>query len=65
VATLVDKDQNSGSYIVVWNAQSVSSGIYLYRITAGDYTDTKRMVLKIESTLLDNFHHFIEGLIEK
>jgi hypothetical protein len=46
VATLVDKDQNSGSYIVVWNAESLSSGIYFYRITAGDYTDTKRMVLK-------------------
>ena len=46
VATLVDKDQNSGSYIVVWNAQSLSSGIYFYRINAGNYTDTKRMVLK-------------------
>ncbi len=46
VATLVDKDQNSGSYIVVWDAQSLSSGIYFYRITAGNYTDTKRMVLK-------------------
>ncbi len=46
VATLVDKNQNSGSYIVVWNAQSVGSGIYFYRITAGNYTDTKRMVLK-------------------
>ncbi len=46
VATLVDKEQNAGSYIVMWNANSVSSGIYFYRITAGKYNDTKRMVLK-------------------
>jgi len=46
VADLVDKEQNSGTYIVIWDAKSASSGIYFYRITAGNYTDTKRMVLK-------------------
>jgi len=46
VATLVDKEQNSGTYIVIWDAKSASSGIYFYRITAGSYTVTKRMVLK-------------------
>jgi flagellar hook assembly protein FlgD len=46
VATLVNKEQNTGTYIVVWNAQSVSSGIYFYRINAGNYTDTKRMILE-------------------
>jgi hypothetical protein len=44
-ATLVDKEQNSGTYLVIWNAKSASSGIYFYRITAGNYSDTKRMVL--------------------
>lgn len=46
VATLVDKEQNSGTYIVIWDAKSVSSGIYFYRITAGNYSDTKMMILK-------------------
>lgn len=46
VATLVDKEQNSGTYIVIWDAKSFSSGIYFYRITAGSNSDTKRMVLK-------------------
>jgi len=46
VATLVDKEQNSGTYIVIWDAKSASSGIYFCKFKAGSYTDTKRMVLK-------------------
>lgn len=45
VATLVDDEKPAGSYKVTWNAQNLPSGVYLYRIVAGDYTESKRMLL--------------------
>jgi len=44
VANLVDKDQPSGSYSVNFNASSLASGIYLYRITANGFTTVKKML---------------------
>jgi hypothetical protein len=46
ITSLVDKYQSTGSYIVMWDASNFSSGVYFYRIIAGDYSATKRMVLK-------------------
>ncbi len=34
-----------GSYEVEWNASNYPSGVYFYKLTAGDYADTKKMVL--------------------
>lgn len=45
VASLVDKYQDAGTFIVNWNASGFSSGIYIYRLTAGNYSDTKKMIL--------------------
>lgn len=45
VGTLVDRDQNSGSYIVIWNASNLSSGVYFYKLVAGNNVQTKRMLL--------------------
>lgn len=45
VEVLVDDDQQAGSYQVSWDASEKASGIYFYRLTAGDFTATKRMVL--------------------
>lgn len=45
IATLVDKEQSAGRYNITFNAENLSSGIYIYRITAGDYTSAKKMVL--------------------
>lgn len=46
ITTLVDKEQEEGSYIVMWDASSFSSGVYIYKLTSGNYVETKRMVLK-------------------
>ncbi len=45
VETLVKKIQGAGRHQVAWNAAEKSSGAYFYRIRAGGYTETKRMVL--------------------
>ena len=50
VKNLVNKNQNSGSKSVQWDAtnnqgESVSAGVYLYKIQAGDFSQTKKMIL--------------------
>jgi Secretion system C-terminal sorting domain len=45
VAALVNKKQNAGSYDVEFNGANFASGIYFYRITAGSFSDVKRMIL--------------------
>lgn len=50
VRTLVDRVMDVGNHTVVWDSRSddgtkVASGIYMYRITAGDFTDSKKMML--------------------
>jgi len=45
VATLVGSKQRAGPRSVAWDASGFSSGLYFYRLTAGDFTETKRMML--------------------
>ena len=45
VAKLVDKYQSAGEYDVIFSAGELSSGIYFYRLQAGNYTDVKKMLL--------------------
>ena len=45
VATLVNEYRNAGSYEVDFNASSLSSGIYFYRLQAGSFIQTKKMIL--------------------
>jgi hypothetical protein len=45
VATLVDHKQEAGYKVITWDASEVSSGLYFYKLTAGDFTETKRMML--------------------
>ena len=44
VATLVNGSKPAGIYKVNWDASDFSSGIYFYRLQAGDFVDTKKMV---------------------
>ncbi|MEX2604031.1 MAG: chitobiase/beta-hexosaminidase C-terminal domain-containing protein [Gracilimonas sp.] len=45
VATLVNEMQTPGVYAVNFDARSLSSGTYFYRIEAGDFTSIKKMML--------------------
>lgn len=45
VTTLVNDRRKAGSYSVQFNANNFTSGTYFYRIMAGDYVDTKKMLL--------------------
>jgi len=45
VADLVDEKQNAGTYNVEWNASNFPSGIYYYKITTGNFSDTRKMLL--------------------
>ena len=44
VEILVDEEKRAGRHEVVWDASGYSSGVYFYRIEAGDFVETKRMV---------------------
>lgn len=45
VETLINQTQPAGVYRTVWNAGDVSSGIYFYRLTAGEYGRAEKIVL--------------------
>lgn len=45
VETLVSENQQSGKYKVRWDASGFASGIYYFKITAGDYQQVKKMIL--------------------
>ncbi len=45
VKTLISATQPAGTHSVVWHAGPLSSGIYFYRIKAGEYFSTKRCII--------------------
>ncbi len=45
VATLVNERQNAGQYQVRFDATRLASGMYFYRLQAGGYIETKKMML--------------------
>ena len=45
IATLVNGWINAGSYSVTFNAQGLASGVYFYRLNAGEFSSVKKMIL--------------------
>lgn len=45
VSTLVNEIRKAGYYIVEFNASNLSSGVYFYRITAGEFSSVKKMIV--------------------
>ena len=45
VATLVDRQERAGENSARWDASEITSGVYLYKLTVGDLTETKKLLL--------------------
>ena len=45
IQTLVNEQLQPGTYEAVWDGTNYASGIYFYTIKAGNYVDSKKMVL--------------------
>jgi hypothetical protein len=45
VATIVNEELPAGNYKYQWNAAGLASGVYFYRLQAGKFVDTKKLIL--------------------
>lgn len=45
IETIVNSDLIAGTYEADWNAENYPSGVYYYKLTAGNFSQTKKMVL--------------------
>jgi len=45
VQTLVNERLQPGSYETKFDGSMLNSGVYFYKLSAGDFTETKRMIL--------------------
>jgi len=46
VTTLINEKRPAGKYAVEWNSKGLPSGIYLYQLNAGEFTETRKLVLQ-------------------
>ncbi len=45
VAQLMDGEKQAGQYVVRFDGSRLSSGVYLYRLQTGGFTQTKKLLL--------------------
>ena len=45
IKTLVNENKSPGNYSVIFDAKGLPSGVYLYKLTAGNYNSVKKLVL--------------------
>ncbi len=45
VATLLNETLSANEYLIPFNASNLSSGVYFYRIQAGEFVETRKMIL--------------------
>jgi predicted GH43/DUF377 family glycosyl hydrolase len=45
IVTLVSEKQPAGTYSVSWDASGLASGVYLYRLRTGNYSETRKLIL--------------------
>jgi len=44
VESLVNEEKQPGNYSVTFNAKSITSGVYFYKLEINDYTSIKKMI---------------------
>jgi hypothetical protein len=42
---LVQEQKSAGSHVVIFDGSSLGSGVYIYRMEAGNFMDTKKLLL--------------------
>jgi len=45
VAELVNPEQTTGKYTIKFDASNLPSGVYIYKLQAGEFSDVKKMLL--------------------
>jgi hypothetical protein len=45
IATIVSEELSAGNYTRQWDAANMPSGVYFYRLKAGSFTETKKLIL--------------------
>jgi hypothetical protein len=45
IITLVNENKNEGNYSVEFNSKNLISGVYFYRLAAGQFSQVKKMIL--------------------
>ncbi len=45
ITELINLKMNAGTYEIDWNASNFPSGVYYYKLSAGEYSETRKMVL--------------------
>lgn len=45
IVTLVNEEKQAGKYVVEFSAATLPSGIYFYKLTSGQFTSVKKMIL--------------------
>ena len=45
ISGLIDKEMAAGSYGIKWDADNYASGVYFYKLLAGEFTASKKMIL--------------------
>jgi hypothetical protein len=45
IASIVNEEQSAGLHMVTWNAAGMATGVYLYQLKAGNFLQTKKMLL--------------------
>lgn len=45
IAELINKEKQSGAHSIEFNGANLSSGVYYYKLTAGDYSQVRKMIL--------------------
>ena len=45
IVKLVDDKKEPGRYEYLWQTKNIASGVYIYRLQAGDFSQVKKMVL--------------------